>query len=90
MLEKNIVIRIEKKLSELLELNKKKRKNAITDGGRIGKIQMKESKKTQNKKRCICSMHHNKEYEEKWGDGLVKGVKFSATAGVSRCMFTLY
>ena len=35
-------------------------------------------------------MHHNKEYEEKWGDGLVKGVKVSATAGVSRCMFTLY
>ena len=70
MLEKNIVIRIEKKLSELLELNKRKRKNAITDGGRIGKIQMKESKQTKQKKDasvvCITTRNMRKNGEMGW------------------------
>ena len=63
-MEKNIVIRIEKKLSELLELNIKK--TAITNGGRIGKRQIGWSKvlrsQPQLASRCMFTLYEDGVY----------------------------
>ena len=65
MLKKNIVIRIEKKLYELLELNIKK-KTAITNGGRIGKRQIGWSKvlrsQPQLASRCMFTLYEDGVY----------------------------